>query len=298
MSITTPKVVESISFTPEGLGPWSFSKHKKLQKCPFQFYLDTILKVKPLETPPVSVQTECGKAVHRILELVVMGKSQEEAFKVTRKEFEELLPGDTWMDGHDIERGGPGRSEMSVSSFMDRLDKFSKDHSVKRFITELRIGVTRNWEPTGFFAEDVYYRGIVDLIIQLSNGDIVFIDHKNGPPSTMGVKNFQSQLDLYKVLFYKGIEPTQHAQSGVHFVQDGEVVMGTMTDPDTIRDKMVNRVEFELKGTIDKLLETGYFKHVMGSWCQWCNFKDPCKAGLLKPLEMDSKKYFPIKAIV
>ena len=300
----TTKELLTLELTPVGLGPWSFSKLKMLKNCPFQFYLKYLLKAKPIETPVISVQTETGKAAHRILELTVMGKSVADAFKAVRKEYAEVLTDEQWQDGHDPEAGGVGRTEYSISKFMERLSAFEKNNPVKRYLTELKLGVTKEWEPTGFFTTDierpeknVYYRGVIDLIIQLENGDVLFLDHKFGPPAAMGTRNFQDQLDLYKVLFSKGMQEYNNAQSGVHFVRDGEIVMGTFSTKHDVENTMVNRVEFGIHGAIDKVKELGYFKHVRGSSCQWCEFNEMCKAGELKEIEMGSKKWFLIEEV-
>lgn len=289
-----------ISMTPLGLGPWSFSKLKMLNQCPLQFFLKYVIKAKVDGIPVVNVTTETGKAAHRILELVIMGKSIEESFRLVKKEYQEILPGDLWHEGDSgHEAGGVGRSEFSITKFRERLDEFEKRNPVKRYLTELKIGVTREWEPTGFFTTDtehpeknVFFRGVIDLIIQLENGDVLFVDHKFGPPSAMGVKNFQSQLDIYKVLFSKGIQEYGDGQSGVHFIRDGEIVMGTITTKTDIENTLVNRVEFSIQGAIDKTKELGFFKHVRGSQCKYCEFDGLCQAGQLKTLETYTKKYF------
>lgn len=294
------KVITNIDLTQRGLGPWSHSKLKMLNQCGLQFYLKYILKAKTEGPVVVSVITEQGKAAHRILELIIMGKSIEDSFRQVKKEYQEILPGELWDHGDgDHEKGGVGRSEYSITKFAERLTEFEKRNPVKRYLTELKIGVTEDWEPTGFFTTDpehpennVFFRGVIDLIIQLENGDVLFIDHKFGPPATMGVRNFQDQLDIYKVLFAKGIQEYGDGQSGVHFIRDGEIVMGTMTSKADIENTLVNRVKFSIQGAIDKTKETGYFKHVRGSHCKYCEYDGLCQAGSLKDLEMDSKKFF------
>lgn len=291
--------VDSLDITPIGLGAWSFSKLKVLNKCPFQFYLKYVLKAKGHTAAPISIVTETGKAAHKILELVVMGKSIEDSFRQVRKEYADILPGSLWDEGDGHDKGGVGRTEYSITKFKERLDIFEKLHPVKRYITELRIGVTKDWEATGFFtnnpentSKDVFFRGVIDLTIQLENKDVVFLDHKFGVPAVVGIRNFQEQLDIYKVLFSKGIEPYNNAQSGVHFIRDGEIVLGNMTSKSDIENTLPNRVNFSIQGAIDKVKELGYFKHIMGSSCQYCDFKEVCKAGKLKFLEKDSKELF------
>ena len=295
---------DAIQMDMYGLGAWSYSKVKVLSKCPFHFYLQYILKAKLTTPAPVSVITETGKASHRILELAVNGKSVGDAFKIVKKEFELALPGVLWDDGEDPEVGGVGRVEYSVSNFMNRLSDFERRYPVKRYITELKIGITKNWEPTGFFTSDydhpendVWLRGVIDLVIQLQNGDVLFIDHKHGPDAKFGVKNFQAQLDWYKVMFSKGVETYNNAQSGVNFVRAGEIVMGTMTSKEDVENNLARRIEFEIQGAIEKVKEFGFFKHIAGSPCTYCDYKIPCKAGLLKPMELGTKRFFNIKAV-
>lgn len=293
---------EKIDFSVEGMAPWSFSKYKLLTKCPLQFYLKYILKAKPDELPPISIITEQGKAAHRILELVIMGKGVEDSFNLVKKEYADILPGNLWMDGDGHEKGGVGRSEYSITRFKQRMDEFERKNPVKRFLSELKIGVTRGWEPTGFFtsnqddpSRDVFYRGVIDLVIQLQNGDVLFLDHKFGPTAVAGVRNYQDQLDTYKVLFSKGIEPYGDAQSGIHFVRDGEIVMGALTPKDEVENKLAQRVEFNLKGSIDTVRELKYFKHIAGSHCSYCDFAKECKSGELKNLEKATVRFFQSK---
>jgi hypothetical protein len=295
----TYKEPTAVELTQRGLGAWSFSKLKMLKQCPLQFYLKYVLKAKITTPPIVSIVTEQGKAAHRILELVVMGKSITDAFKQVKKEYSEVLPGDLWDNGDGHEKGGVGRSEYSITEFKRKLDEVEKRTPVKRYLTELKIGVTEAWEPTGFFTNDpdhpeknVFFRGVIDLIIQLENDDVLFIDAKFGPPAVMGVRNFQDQLDIYKVLFSKGIQEYGDGQSGIFFVRDGEIVMGTMTSKKDIENTLVNRTTFAIQGAIDQTKELGFFKHKRGNQCQWCDFNSICSSGALKDLEKDSKKYF------
>lgn len=282
--------IEEIDFTPEGLGPWSISKLKMLRNCPFQFFLKYVVKKKPDEQPPISVITETGKAAHRILEFLVKGRSIGDSFKEAKKEFEGVLTSDLWAS--EVET-----LELSIQSFSERLETFEKKIGIKRFIPELRIGVNKDWEPTGFFAKDVYWRGVVDLVIQLNNGDVIILDHKTSAPPIMGVRAFKDQLEVYKLLIHYGIEKIKGAQSGIHFVKAGEIILDEYTTAKEIEESLKPRFEFYTQGAIDRLMELGFFKHIRSAPCKWCDFNDVCKEGKLKELELSTKKYFPIKAV-
>lgn len=281
-----PDVVE---FSKTALGPWSFTKLKMLQQCPLKFYLKYIVKVKVPEPPP-SLVTNVGKAVHRILEFLIMGKTISDSYKLAKKEFVGILTDEEWE--REV-----ATTELNVMEFRRRLDDFEKKHPVKRYIQELRIGMTEGYEPTGFFSGDVYWRGVIDLGMQLESNDVIILDHKTGAPSEMGIRNFQNQLDVYKILFHKGVESINGAQAGIHFVKDGKIILDNYVPKGEIEGKLINELEFYIVGTIDKLKEIGYFKHIRGPYCKWCDYNADCSAGNLKEAELRTKRYFPIKEI-
>lgn len=292
---TTEEIIQGleetgIDFSPVGLGPWSFSKLKVLRNCPLKFYLQYVIKMPPKGEQEVSLVTEVGKAAHRVLEFTLGGRKLDEAYKLTRKEFLQTISDEQWEEHLSS-------VEYNIIKFKEKIEQFEKDHGVKRILQELRIGVTKDWEPTGFFSDDVYYRGVIDLVIQLNNGDIVIIDHKYGTVAAMGLRNFQDQLQTYKILFDRGVEPIVGAQAGIHHIKEGEVVLDEYHDAETIRDSLLNRVEFSIQGAIDQVQELGYFKHIAGNGCKYCDYREECKKGDLKTLEKETKKWFQIKKV-
>lgn len=272
-----------------GFAPWSFSKLKTLQQCPLKFYLQYVLKLKMPVAPPTLV-TNVGKAVHRILEFLVMGKTIKDSFRLTRKEFVDSMTNEDW-EAHVV------TTELNIIEFRQRLDTFEAKNPIKRYIQELRIGVTSDYSPTAFFADDVYYRGVIDLGMQLASDDIILLDHKTGAPSIMGINNFKGQLDTYKVLFHHGVEPVAGAQAGIHFVKDGKVILDNYTKRDIIEGKLVQELEFYMIASVDRLKELGYFKHVRGNWCKYCDYNEDCKKGNITDVELGTKRFFSIKEI-
>lgn len=279
-----------IDFSPIGLGPWSHSKLKVLKSCPLKFYLQYIIKQKPEVEADISVITETGKAAHRILEFVLGGKDITRAYSITREEFRKTLTDAEWEENI-------ASVEFNISKFKEKIEGFEKQHGIKRILQELRIGCTKEWEPTGFFSDDVYFRGVIDLVIQLKNGDILILDHKYGTVSAMGLRNFQDQLNTYKILFHKGVEPIAGAQSGIHHIKEGEIVLDNYSDAAEIEESFIGRVEFSIQGAIDQVQELGFFKHIAGNGCKYCDYRTECKAGKLKEQEKATKKWFEIKKI-
>ena len=293
MPITTkinPKDIK-INVSDSGLGPWSHSKLKVLHKCPFQFYLKYLVKAKQIEETAPSLVTNVGKAAHAILEKVLLGKPLSEAYKTTKAEYRAILTEEEWEEQVIS-------LEFQIQKFQDRITEFSIANPIKRTLQELRIGVTKDWEPTGFFGEDVWFRGVVDVALQLQRSkDVIFIDHKTGASADYGIKNYKAQLNTYKLLFHFGIEKVEGAQAGIHFIRDGELLMDDYVTSSVIEGEFRNSLVYDIECAIEKVKEIGYFKHIAGSHCQWCDFKEACKAAdkPLFSLEKSTKEHFVTK---
>lgn len=279
-----------VLLTDRGLGPWSFSKLKTLQQCPLQFYLKYILKLKVQRVQEGLPVSEIGSAAHKILEHVVIHGSVGDGFKEAKKSY---LPsiGEAYWKEH-VES-----LELNIIEFAHKLEEFDRKTPIKNRWSELRIGVTYEWERTGFFATDVYFRGIIDLILFLENQDALIIDHKTGGGTQYGgIKNYTTQLDIYKLMMHYGVQKIKGAQSGIHFIREGAIVLDDYTPAEEIETRLKNRLQFYIESAIDSVKEIGYFKHKRGNLCKYCEFDPACKEGFYKPMEVESKKYFPIGA--
>jgi RecB family exonuclease len=281
---------EEIDFSVDGQAAWSMSKQKTLNNCPFNYYLQYIIKLKLKPFEP-SLVTEVGKAAHLILENILLGKNLKDSYSLAREKFRDVLGDEDW-DKH------VATLEMSIMSFQDRLKKFEENNPIKRIIQEQRLGITRNYEPAGFFGDDVFFRGVIDLGLQTESNDVIIIDHKTGAPAHIGIRNFQSQLDLYKVMFHFGIQKVEGAQAGIHFVRDGQIQLGEYSPKEEIEGKLVHELEHSLTGSIDRVKEIGFFKHKRGNYCNWCQYNEPCKKGELLDIEKKTVKFFKKKEII
>lgn len=282
--------------TPFSLGAWSPSKVKSLQKCQWQFYLKYILKYKipeQLQAANDPVSANVGKAAHQILEYTQMGRKIEDAYTKTKIEYtvrDKLLTEAQWVELVDS-------LHYNISTFSERIEALGRNVKIRRVMTELKIAITKDYEPTGFMSDDAWLRGVVDLIFQLENGDIIIIDHKTGGGEGSPLV-YRSQLDWYKVLFHYGIQEIEGAQTGIHFIRAGEIKMVDYSDKRAITGNLKNTLEMTIEGAIDTMKEKGYFKHVRGNYCKWCEFDNVgCKSGELKPTEIGTKKWFSIKPV-
>jgi hypothetical protein len=271
--------IHPIKLTMAGLGPWSYSKMKSLQNCPLQFYLKYIhkMKVEYVQSPEAMV----GSAAHKVLEYFVIGKPLDSSFREVKEEFLSKMGQELW---EQVER-----LELSISEFKRRLDEFDKNNPIKRVFAEMRIGVTEEFEPTTFFADNVFFRGIVDLALLLENGDAVFIDHKKGGSAEFGIKNYTQQLDSQKVLFHGGITPINGATAGIHFIEAGQIRLGEHHTREEIEKVLKHNLLLSIDSAVHKVIDMGYFKHKACGACKWCDYAVPCKSGALKEIELSTK---------
>jgi hypothetical protein len=131
----------------------------------------------------------------------------------------------------------------------------------------------------------------------LENQDLLAIDHKTGGGQG-SIRTYQTQLDWYKVLFHFGIEKVRGVQPAIHFIEAGDVRMAEYSPAKDIETSIKNSVEMHIEGAISSLTDKGYFKHVRGSYCKWCEFDGlGCKSGELKQAEIGTKRVIRIAPV-
>lgn len=259
--------------TDVGLGPWSVSKLKTLQKCPLQFYLRYIVKLK-LPEPELDedrLLTHYGSAAHEVLDYVMQGLSVDSAFERVRVESKKYLPAEYWPEVES--------NRFSIEKFKERIDEFKIRNKVAKILPEKKLAVTKDWKPTQFFAKDAFFRGVIDLAIIMQNKDVLLIDHKRGPDPQWGLRNYEFQLDSYFPLFHYGMQPIAGGQSGVHFINHGEILLREYTDLERIQEKIPKEIAFYTEAAVDAVIEAGKFEYKRGTMCKYCDYKELCKGG-------------------
>lgn len=133
--------------------PWSFSSLSAFETCPRQYWLTRVAKK---VTSPETEEQRWGNAVHKALELRV-------------------------KDGTPLPAG--------MTQWEGLAAKFARYG--ENVFTERKVALTRNLTPTGFFAKDCWYRGVLDLTVVGTTVSAVF-DYKTGK-----VKEDYDQLELF-----------------------------------------------------------------------------------------------------
>ena len=170
--------------------PWSYSKIKAFEQCPKQFYHDKILKEVPFKETEATLY---GTAFHTAAEDYI---------------------------GKDI----PLPSKFRFAQKM--LDSLKNKQGEK--LCELKLGITEDLEPCGFYAADVWFRGVADLIIL--DGDLAWvIDYKTGKSSKYADKG---QLELMAMSVFKHFPQVKTIRAGLVFVISNDLVKSTYTEYD------------------------------------------------------------------
>jgi len=162
--------------------PWSFSRIKAFEQCPKQFYHEKILKQYPVvETEAMRYGTEFHKAA------------------------EDFMQGDEPLDP---------RFSFALSA----LESLKAKQGDK--LCERKMGLTENLEPCDFFADDVWFRGIADLII-LDDDLAWVIDYKTGKNARYADKG---QLELMALTVFKHFPQVKKVRAGLLFVISKDLI--------------------------------------------------------------------------
>lgn len=132
--------------------------------------------------------------------------------------------------------------------------------------TELRVGVAKQggtYTPCDFFAPDVWYRGVIDLLITRDN-NAHMLDYKTGKSARYAdVK----QLDLMAGAVFCHFPDILKIKSALAFVVSGEFVAKTH-----VREEQANYLETfapQLQ-RLETAHETGVWNANPSGLCGWC----------------------------
>ena len=157
-------------------GAWSYSRMKGFETCPKQYYHVNVLKEYPFEE---TVATRYGNEFHKAAELYI---KDNQPVPGKFAEFEPILQSLRYKPG----------------------DKHC----------ELKLGLTADLEPCTFFAKNVWFRGVVDLLI--IDGDRAFIvDYKTGKSAKYADPY---QLELMALTVFAHYPQVKEAKAGLVFV--------------------------------------------------------------------------------
>ena len=210
---------------------WSYSSIKTFDQCPKKyFHLKIVKDVKDIP----GEAADYGTAVHEAAELFVKdGTPIPEKFAYMRPIVEPL----------------------------------AAKQGVKH--TELKLGVRKTdtgYEPCGFFDKDVWWRGIVDLLIV--NGKTAYmIDYKTGKSAKYAD---MKQLDLMAGAIFVHFPEVQKIKSALAFVVSNE-----FPKKEHVREKL-DKYFTVFNDQLDQLeaaIDNGIWNAKTSPLCGWCPVK-------------------------
>jgi len=178
--------------------PWSYSKLKSFETCPKQFYHVKVVAEYPESTNEAMFY---GNRLHKASELYVRDREE------LGKDFEFLKP--------------------TLDSLMAKGDSR---------LCEYKMGLTVDLEACGFFSPDVWWRGIIDLLIlDADNGVARVVDYKSGKDKYADV----AQLELMAMAVFKHFPAVKTVKGALLFVVAGSIVSETykVSDEAVLWDK-------------------------------------------------------------
>ena len=207
---------------------WSYSSIKTFDQCPKKYFHLKVAK---------DVEDEGNEAS-------IYGNDAHEAAE------------------HYIKHGTPIPDKYAVMRpVVEKLAEFPGEKH-----TELKLGVRKTeggFEPCGFFAKDVWYRGIVDLLI--TNGrDAHMVDYKTGKNAKYAD---MKQLDLMAGAVFVHFPDIMRVKSGLAYVVSNEFLKKTHVRAELPTYMAVFKPQLE---QLEDALESGVFNPKSGPLCGWC----------------------------
>jgi hypothetical protein len=207
---------------------WSYSSIKTFDQCPKKYYHLKVAKdVKDTAGPEADYGTQAHEAAE-----------------------------------HYIKHGTPIPGKFKIMRpVVETLAKFPGEKH-----TELKLGVRKTdtgYEPCGFFDSDVWWRGIVDLLI--TNGKTAhMIDYKTGKNAKYAD---MKQLDLMAGAVFVHYPEIHKVKSGLAFVVSNEFPKKTHTREHL--DKYMSVFDNQL-GQLEDAMDSGMWNAKTSPLCGWC----------------------------
>lgn len=181
---------QDLADQPRGPVPaWSFSQLKKFEECPYRVYLSKVEK----HPEPSSTAAERGTMLHDLAEDYIRGNSGEEV----PRELEKLHM--QYHELHDAYQANPEQFEL-----------------------EQDWGFTALWQPTGWFAPDIWARMKLDVFWREGSSAHI-IDHKSGRKFGNELKHSDQGLQ-YAVGAFKRYPTLEYAKVSFYYFDKGEVM--------------------------------------------------------------------------
>jgi hypothetical protein len=219
-----------------GITAWSYSRYSLYKQCPLKFKLTHIDKLPQPKSPAL----ERGIAIHQEAEDYLNGKHR------------------------------------AVPESLKKLAKPLKQIRDEQYAAEDAWGLTKDWEETGFFAQDVWLRLKIDAYGMPRPNVFKMIDFKTGKMRS----GYIEQLELYAVCAFS-IYDIHTVETELWYVDNGKIIDSSENPGATFHvedyEKLCKRWGYKTK----PMFNDKTFSPTPNQFCGWCHWRKenggPCK---------------------
>ena len=246
------------------LGPWSPSKVKTGDQCPWKFnrqYVDR-LRVPPEKMPDLSdTALRVGSAVHLYAEGLAKGMDPKRARSIAVSENKLVTE----------EKETFVSMQENTESFTDRIAKFKKKHAVTEDCIEHKLAITDELEAADFWDEDVVLRGVIDRSLIVDGQFAVTIDIKTSSYATL--KYSDLQLNSYALMAFSNWPDLKFVHPALYFVPSNTLLWAKKVYRKDYSFLSDNPVISHINKTAEEVLSDEIRP---GNYCSWCKYKPLC----------------------
>lgn len=258
--------------------PWSDSKIKSLESCPYQFGLSYILeKRERSKIEGSNYHMDSGVRMHSFLEHC-KGKSPE----IYESEFTKILADQSSMS---VEKMKLHKENLFVlmkrtNNLIQNLEK-NLGMKKEQCVAEEQFGVTEQFIGSDFWAKNTFFRGKVDLYVENKNEYLV-MDYKTTAKEGFNDHKILTQLQNYVILIFANKPNAKLVQLALGVIETGEHIIFphkyTRDDAHNFFNDLKKKVE-NLISTINPKItskELNTLHKNISYICENCKFKTAC----------------------
>ena len=210
---------------------YSYSAIKLYEQCPLKYKLTRIDHL----VEPSGDAANRGKTIHAEIEAIL--------------------------------KGGLNLLSDDIKHLEEKLSNWIKVNGQ----SELPVGINDKWEPVDFDAEDVMFRGIIDLFIKEESGRATVLDFKTGKH-----RDYSDQVSVYSTVILSTMPDVDTVENVIEFI---DLAKTDKYKPVTRSD--LPRLQLQLKGRITAIEKDMIYAPNPSVLCKWCHFRKsnggPCK---------------------
>lgn len=224
----------SVAFVVPPISAWSFSRWSQYTECPAKARYKFVDKLPEPQGPALAR----GQAIDEAARAIIEGKRRD-------------IPAEL----------------IKVDVGLKRLRKGFKAQKVR---PNLELAVTREWNPTGWFAGDAWGRFKLDVLELLTKGVARVIDLKSGKLRVGDDTPYEDQLESYGVaVLSTGLATEAHPE--LWFTDHGKVVKSERRPIVKLAD--LPKLQKRWSGLVTPMLSDTIFAPRPGSYCRFCHFR-------------------------